>query len=112
MNPRHDYLHGVTRRHFLRQCHVGLGGIALSTLLGDSARAGSSATPAGIANNSTRKINPLAAKAPHFTAKAKQVIFLHMAGAPSQLELFDYKPELSKRNGQLCPEEYFKGERF
>ena len=47
-----------------------------------------------------------------FAAKAKQVIFLHMAGGPSHLELFDYKPELVKRNGQACPDEFLKGQRF
>jgi hypothetical protein len=101
MTPRHEYLHSITRRHFLQQCHVGLGGVALATLLGESGVAALNAPQ-----------NPLAVRASHFPARAKQVIFLHMAGAPSQLELFDYKPELAKRDGQLCPEEYFKGERF
>jgi hypothetical protein len=111
MNPHYDYLYNVTRRHFLRQCHVGLGGIALTSLLGDRARAGSSSTPtgAGVADDSAR---PLAERSPHFRARAKQVIFLHMAGAPSQLEMFDFKPQLVKRDGQLCPEEYLKGQRF
>ncbi|HJQ79548.1 MAG TPA: DUF1501 domain-containing protein [Lacipirellulaceae bacterium] len=103
MNPRYEYLHGVTRRHFLRQCHVGLGGIALASLLGDGAKA------AGVGVDPARQpANHL----PHFRPRAKQVIFLHMAGGPSQLELLDYKPELSKRDGQHCPEEFFKGQRF
>ncbi len=92
------HLLGVTRRHFLRQSHVGLGGLALAMMLGDRALA----SPA----------EPLANRPPRLPAKAKQVIFLHMAGGPSQLELFDNKPELVKRNGEPCPDEYFKGQRF
>ena len=56
--------------------------------------------------------NPLAPKPPHFAAKAKHVIYLHMAGSPSQLDLFDYKPKLNELNGQPCPESLFKKERF
>jgi hypothetical protein len=110
MNPHYQHLHAITRRHFLQQCHVGLGGMALTMLLGEGARAGGSSAPIGIARDPAH--NPLANRPPHFPARAKHVIFLHMAGAPSQLELFDYKPELAKRDGQLCPEEYLKGERF
>jgi hypothetical protein len=106
MNPRYEYLHGVTRRHFLHECHVGLGGMALAMLLGERAM------PAASRWNAIASANPLANRPPHFAPKAKQVIFLHMAGGPSQLEMFDYKPELAKRDGQLCPEEFFKGERF
>ena len=101
MNPAFDHLHGLTRRHFLQSCQVGLGGVALSSLLNESAR-GAVAAPA----------DPLASRSPQLPAKAKQVIFLHMAGGPSHLELFDFKPELVKRDGQLCPDEYFKGQRF
>jgi len=108
MNPRHDYLQSITRRHFLHQSHVGIGGMALAMLLGE--RAGASPPPTGALDDPTR--NPLASRPPHFAPKAKQVIFLHMAGGPSHLELFDYKPELVKRDGQLCPEQFFKGERF
>jgi hypothetical protein len=56
--------------------------------------------------------NPLIPKAPHFPAKAKSVIFLHMAGAPSQLELFDYKPVLQKMHGQDCPPSFIEGKKF
>lgn len=56
--------------------------------------------------------NPLAARAPHFDAAAKRVIFLHMAGSPPHLDLFDYKPELVRRDGEDCPVEYFEGKRF
>ena len=56
--------------------------------------------------------HPLAPRLPHFPAKAKSIIYLHMAGAPSQLELFDYKPELKKLNGQDCPPSLLEGKRF
>ncbi len=56
--------------------------------------------------------NHQAVKSPHFAPKAKTVIFLHMAGAPSQLELFDYKPALQKYDGKDCPSELLKGKRF
>src|SRR5436190_6029602 len=91
----------VTRRWFFQQCGVGLGAIALGELFG---RAGMAATlPAGL--------NPLAPKKPHFPAKAKSVIYLFMAGAPSHLEMFDNKPELAKWDGKLPPAELLKGYR-
>jgi uncharacterized protein (DUF1501 family) len=90
----------ITRRWFFQQCGVGLGAIALGQLFKQSA---SAASPAST--------NPLAPRQPHFPAKAKNVIFLFMAGAPSHLELFDYKPELAKWNGKLPPAELVKGYR-
>jgi len=82
----------VARRWFLQQCGVGLGAAALGSLLGpDTASAATE--------------SPLAAKKPHFPARAKNVIFLFMAGAPSQFELMDYKPELAKFDGTLPPPE-------
>ncbi len=90
-----------TRRHFLQQSGVGLGALALSALTGGSAKA----APAAIAN-------PLAPHQPHFAAKAKRVIYLHMTGSPPHFDLFDYKPELVKRTGQDCPDSYLKGRRF
>ncbi len=92
----------VTRRHFLRNCQMGLGGMALASLSAD----GASAAPTG------KVVNPLAARQPHFQPKAKNVIFLHMAGSPPHLDLLDYKPELVKRNDQLCPDEFIEGKRF
>jgi len=89
----------ITRRWFFKQCGVGLGAIALSQLF----RERGWAAPAGP--------NPLGPKQPHFTPKAKRVIFLFMAGAPSHLELFDYKPALEKWNGKPPPEELVKGYR-
>ena len=92
----------VTRRWFFQQCGVGLGAIALGELLGSAGHA--AAAPAALAN-------PLAPKLPHFAAKAKRVIYLFMAGAPSHLELFDNKPELGKWDGKLPPAELLKGYR-
>src|SRR5262245_51255241 len=89
-----------TRRHFFHDCAVGLGSVALTSLLGSGRAAEAPA------------VNPLAPKKPHFTPKAKRVIYLFMAGAPSQLELFDYKPQLTKLNGQPIPEEFVKNKRF
>src|SRR5436190_21860913 len=90
----------ITRRWFFQQCGVGLGSIALGELF---QRNGWAAAPAGV--------SPLAPKPPHFKAKAKRVIFLFMAGAPSHLELFDNKPELAKWDGKLPPAELLKGYR-
>ncbi len=89
----------LARRWFLRQCGVGLAGIAASSLLASESQAAS------------QPANPLAPRAPHFPAKVKRVIYMFHAGAPSQLELFDYKPELAKRDGQLPPAELLKGYR-
>src|SRR5687768_14186388 len=96
-----EYRQAVTRRWFFKQCGVGLGAIALRDLFGQSA---SAATPAV-------ESNPLAPKLPHYFGKAKRVIYLFMAGAPSHLELFDNKPELAKWDGKLPPAELLKGYR-
>ncbi|MEQ1826732.1 MAG: DUF1501 domain-containing protein, partial [Pirellula sp.] len=64
------------------------------------------------ADTRTRASNSMAPKQPHFFAKAKRVIFLFMAGGPSQLELFDYKPELTRLNGEPIPKSYLEGKRF
>lgn len=95
-----------TRRHFLKESAMGLGALALGSLFG-SCGASNSASP--IAFDPT---HPLLPKAPPFFGKAKSVIYLHMAGAPSQLELFDYKPELMKMDGQDCPPSLLEGKRF
>jgi hypothetical protein len=89
----------ISRRWFFEQCGVGLGAVALSELLGGTAKA--EVAPA----------DPLAPKQPQFPAKAKNVIFLFMAGAPSHLDLFDYKPQLAKYNGTNPPPELLKGYR-
>ncbi len=98
MHPELERLHLQTRRHFLRQMPVGLGALALSSLLGND-------TDAAV-------VNPLAPKKPHFEPKAKRVVYLHMSGAPPHLDLFDYKPDLVKHNGEECPASFLKGKRF
>ncbi|NBO64379.1 MAG: DUF1501 domain-containing protein [Acidobacteria bacterium] len=95
----------LARRHFFRDCGVGLGSMALASLLDRSVAAQEQPTP----GQKIAASNPLAPKRPHFPAKAKRVIHLFMAGAPSQLELFDYKPELVKYNGKPVPAELVKG---
>src|SRR5262245_24295271 len=95
----------VTRRHFLRDCGVGLGKIALAGLLANSTTArGEPAKP--------QAANPLSPKLPHYPARAKRVIHLFMAGAPSQLDLFDYKPELSKLEGKPLPPSVYGNQRY
>jgi len=96
-----------TRRHFLKESAFGLGSLALGSLLGSC---GSNTTPGE--NNLFDATNPLLAKPPMFLGKAKSVIYLHMAGAPSQLEMFSYKPELAKLDGQDCPQSLLEGKKF
>src|SRR5690349_16409677 len=102
-----QHLLRVTRRHFFRECGVGVGKIALASLLTDAfARASFGASPAQLV------ANPLAPRPPHFSPKAKRVIHLFMAGAPSQLDLFDYKPELAKLEGKPLPPSVIGGQRY
>jgi len=100
----------VTRRHFFRECGVGIGKIALASLLTDAFSARAFARP--IENRKSKIENPLAPKPPHFRPKAKRVIHLFMAGAPSQLDLFDYKPELTKYEGKPLPPSVIMGQRY
>ncbi len=94
----------LRRRWFLQECGVGLGSIAAMHLLsGEQVAYGERAKPS--------TPDPLAPKAPHFAPKAKRVIYLFQAGAPSHLDMFDYKPELAKRDGQLPPAELLQGYR-
>ena len=86
-------LRAATRRHFFRQCGVGIGAMALGALLAQDGVAAPKIDPA----------HPLDPRQPHFPAKAKSVIYLFMAGAPSQLELFDDKPKLRELHGQPPP---------
>ncbi|MDR3635253.1 MAG: DUF1501 domain-containing protein [Isosphaeraceae bacterium] len=103
VNFERESLKAMTRRYFFGQCGVGLGAIALANLLGDERTARGAETLAD---------NPLTARAPQRPAKAKNVIYLHMAGSPSQLDLFDPKPALQKFHGKACPQEYLRGKRF
>src|SRR5581483_1931622 len=84
----------LTRRHFFSRCGIGLAGIALASLAGNRRLLGGEPAP---------RENPLAPKSPQFPARAKNIIYMFMAGGPSQLELFDYKPRLVELNGQPIP---------
>src|SRR2546425_17087 len=97
MNAETERLKLVTRRQFFRDCGTGLGMLALASLLNENLFAASLAPD-----------DPLAPKKPHFAPRAKNIIYLHMAGAPSQLDLLDYKPKLVELNNQKIPEEMIK----
>jgi hypothetical protein len=100
MNTRN--LADVTRRHFLSGTGLGLGALALSSLIGEKSRA-------DVAINA---MQPLAERRPHFVPRAKQIIYLHLTGSPPNLDIYDYKPELVKRDGQECPQQFLKGKTF
>src|SRR5580700_2797546 len=102
---RQEMLKALTRRYFFKQAGIGLGGTALSLLLRcDLLAAGNPPDAPGHIS--------LGPKSPMFPAKAKSVIYLFMAGAPSHLDLLDFKPTLQQYNGQLIPQEFMKGQRF
>ena len=101
MSLKSQELLARTRRHFFHECGVGVGRIALASLLAESVPAAPRAD-----------VNPLAPMKPHFDPKAKSVIYLFMAGAPSQLDLFDEKPKLNELDGQAPPPSLMKGKRF
>ncbi len=96
----HSKLQQSTRRHFLGECSTGLGAIWMSMQTGSAH--GSTVSHNDEAEQPTARI----------PAKVKRVIFLHMIGAPSQLELFDYKPDLKKLDGKACPQSFLEGKRF
>jgi hypothetical protein len=98
MHPFESHLRATTRRTFLKHSGVGVGAIALNQLLAQSLCA---ASPSA---GTTR--------APHFAPRAKRVIYLHMVGAPSQLDLFDHKPALAPLDGRPCPDDFIRGKRF
>ncbi len=93
-------LRETTRRHFFGQAGLGIGALALGSLLERELRGQDVA------------LNPMAPRRPHFKARAKNVIYLFMMGAPSQLDLFDVKPKLRQYHNQPIPEDIIKGERF
>jgi hypothetical protein len=97
-----------TRRHFLKESAMGLGALAMGSLLGSCGRRNNNALTQLVFDPA----HPLLPKSPPFAGKARSVIYLHMAGAPSQLELFDYKPELMKMDGQDCPPSLLEGKQF
>lgn len=97
-------LQAVTRRTFFKEVGYGMGGLALGSMLTTGANAQSAPQ--------IQATGPMSPKKPHFAPKAKSIIYLFMAGAPSQVDMFDPKPTLQKYDGQACPEELIKGERF
>jgi uncharacterized protein (DUF1501 family) len=99
---------GTTRRHFFSDCGIGVGKIALATLFAGTANACRS----GAAKSVRSDQHPTALRPPHFTPRAKRVIYLFMAGAPSQLDLFDYKPKLVELEGQPIPPSVIAGQRY
>ncbi len=101
---RRSRLQQSTRRHFLRDCSTGLG--ALWFAAGGAAMGSENSLPVH------DPANPLSPLQPPHPARAKRVIHLHMIGAPSQLELFDYKPDLERLDGKNCPREFLEGKRF
>ncbi|MEM6843091.1 MAG: DUF1501 domain-containing protein [Bacteroidota bacterium] len=94
-----------TRRHFLQKCMSGLGAVALQSLVGCGDSTSSK-------KNTLNAIDTPGSLNSHFPGKAKNIIFLHMAGAPSQLELFDYKPVLNQLDGKDCPQSLLEGKKF
>ncbi len=104
MNSQLDHLQDITRRHLLGRAGLGVGAMALSTLLGDRAAQGAAPSPS--------RANPMAAKRPMHAPTARSIIYLHMAGSPSQVDLFEHKPALTKFHLKDCPKEYLEGKRF
>src|SRR5881296_1795891 len=98
-----DRLQQITRRHFFSRCGLGLGSIALASLLNERKLLGA---------NVSALPNPMDPKQPHFAPRARNIIYLFMAGGPSQLELFDYKPKLIELNGRPIPPSFIEGKRF
>ena len=97
-----ETLQNLTRRHFLKTCTSGLGALWFASQ--------GRGSQSGIIQRDPS--SPLSPQVPHFAPKAKRVIFFHMAGSPSQLELFDHKPELARLDGQDCPDSFMEGRRF
>ena len=93
-----------TRRHFFSNTGLSIGSLGLASLLAGG--------ELNAADQADRNTNPLAPRDPHFDGKAKRVIYLFMAGGPSQLELFDYKPKLQEMDGEVIPESYVEGKNF
>src|SRR5262249_1982800 len=101
MHPVHEYLL-QSRRQFLTSAAIGVGLLALASLLREN----------GLLADTAEAADPLAPKKPHFAAKAKACICIYLEGAPSQLDLFDPKPKLNELDGQKLPESMTKNVRF
>jgi hypothetical protein len=103
MTPHDHHLRSLTRRHFFRQSTAfGIGSLALASLFNDHSLTAAPNSSLSIHHSSFL----------HLAPKAKSIIYLFMAGAPSQLDLFDPKPKLTQFNGQPIPSDIVKGERF
>ena len=94
MNPWLNHMQKMTRRQLFQQAGMGMGGAALGSLLAEDL--GAAVENGGL----------------HFAPKAKRVIYIHLVGAPSHLDLFDHKPMLQKHHGELCPDEFFVGKQL
>src|SRR5260370_6075824 len=106
MNTFKEHCQEITRRQFFQDCSYGVGKIALASLLtGTLAGKGMTGQP-------TSQANPLAPRRPHFAPKARAVIHLFMAGAPNQLEMFDYNPALPRLERQPIPPSVIGGQRY
>lgn len=118
MDPQLELLQTITRRQFLGLSSFSLGAMAMASLAGASEPGATKGTvPFLLGQKSgqsppSARVNPLAPKRPHFAPKATRVIYIHLTGSPPNLDMFDYKPELVKRDGQPCPDQYTKGKRF
>lgn len=104
MNPAHDYLNHLTRRQFFAGAGLAMGGVALN-LLAPRLRAAAASTPGA-------RVHPSLVGFPHFAPKAKRIIYLHMNGGPSQLDTFDYKPQLQTQFDVELPESVRQGQRI
>jgi hypothetical protein len=98
MSPLVEHLQLSTRRYFIKGSTLGLGGLALAQL---------TCSPAPASTNPNLQFGQT-----HFKPRAKRVIYLHMTGSPPNLDMFDYKPELIRRNGQPCPDRFLEGREF
>src|SRR5262245_25181595 len=102
MNLQSEYLNLSTRRKIFRQCGTGMGALALASLLNDNRLTAASG----------KGTEAAAPQGPHFKPRVKNIIYLFQSGGPSHLDLFDYKPELIKRDGEKMPEEMLKNIRL
>ena len=107
MNSLDQHAREITRRHFFGQSGIGLGRMALASLLASEAAARSD-----WAHGATATASPVTNRPAHYSPRARRVIYLFMAGAPSQLDMFDYKPELARHDGQPIPAEIVRGQRY
>jgi hypothetical protein len=113
MNPAHEYMLNETRRHFFRRGANALGGAALATLMGESfARAGATAAAPGGTSPDQAAAAAVRRAMTHFAPKAKHVIYLHMVGGPSQLDLYDYKPKMKDWFDKDLPDSVRMGQRL